>query len=99
MAPCLDQLPRRLYWQPGPATRTAFSGSAGSDAEGLPQEMVMDSEELVDAALAGFDAGEDVTMPSLPDHADWQAFNAARAKLGPNLSRQHAAVRYRRAAA
>ncbi len=81
------------------ATRTAFWASAGSDAESLPKEMVMDAEELVDAALAGFDAGEDVTIPSLPDRADWDAFTAARAKLGPNLSRQHAAAHYRRAAA
>jgi len=59
----------------------------------------MSAEELVDAALAGFDAGEDVTIPSLPERADWDAFNAARVKLGPNLSRQHAAARYRREAA
>jgi hypothetical protein len=81
------------------ATRTGFWGSAGASADALPPEMVMDAEELVDAALAGFDAGEDVTIPSLPERADWDAFNAARAKLGPNLSRQHAADRYRRAAA
>jgi uncharacterized protein len=61
--------------------------------------MVMDAEELVDAAPTGFDAGEDVTIPSLPKRADWDAFSAARAKLGPNLSRQHAAERYHRAAA
>jgi len=54
----------------------------------------MDAEELVDAALAGLDAGEDVTIPSLPDRADWGVFNAARGRIGPNLSRQHAAARY-----
>lgn len=81
------------------AIHTAFWGSAGGDADSLPPEMVMNAEEMVDAALAGFDAGEDVTIPSLPERADWDAFNAARAKLGPNLSRQHAAPRYRRAAA
>jgi short-subunit dehydrogenase len=73
------------------ATRTAFWGPAG---EGLPAEMMMNAEELVDAALAGLDAGEDVTIPSLPDRADWDSFNAARGRLGPNLSRQHAAARY-----
>ena len=77
------------------ATATAFWGS-GEGA--LPAEMVMAAAELVDAALAGFDAGEDVTIPSLPDPADWDGFNAARVKLGPNLSRQHAAPRYQRAA-
>jgi hypothetical protein len=36
-----------------------------------------------------------VTIPSLPDRADWSAFLAARAKLGPNLSHHHAASRYK----
>ena len=88
-----EMAPRGVQVQavlPG-ATRTAFWGPAG---EGLPAEMVMDADELVDAALAGLDAGEDVTIPSLPDRADWDSFNAARGRLGPNLSRQHAAARY-----
>jgi short-subunit dehydrogenase len=77
------------------ATATAFwSRAAGA----LPPEMVMTADELVDAALAGFDAGEEVTIPSLPEPTDWDAYNAARAKLGPNLSRRHAAGRYHRAA-
>ncbi len=45
---------------------------------------------MVDAALAGFDAGEVITIPSLPDAADWQAFENARDKLGPNLSLREA---------
>ena len=53
---------------------------------------------MVDAALAGFDAGETVTIPALPDVADWQAFESARQALGPNLSRAHAAPRYEVAA-
>ncbi len=81
------------------ATRTPIWGSAGTSADQLPPEMVMDAEEMVDAALAGLDAGEDVTIPSLPNRADWDAFEAARAKLGPNLSRQHAADRYHLVAA
>jgi uncharacterized protein len=36
---------------------------------------------------------EDVTIPSLPERADWDSFNAARGRLAPNLSRQHAAAR------
>ena len=77
------------------AIRTAFWGNAGGDGGALPPEMVMDVEEMVDAALAGLKAGEDVTIPSLSNRGDWDAFNAARARLGPNLSRQHAADRYR----
>ena len=49
---------------------------------------------MVEAALVGLDRRELVTMPSLPDMADWQAYTAARLPLGPNLSRQHAAEHY-----
>ena len=66
------------------------------DGSQLPPEMIMEVGEMVDAALAGFDQGELVTIPSLPDAADWQAFVAARSALGPNLSRNHAAPRYKR---
>lgn len=57
--------------------------------------MVMGVDEMVDAALAGFDRGELITIPSLPDPADWEAFNAARLALGPNLSKDRAAARYK----
>jgi hypothetical protein len=33
----------------------------------------MSGDDLVDAALAGFDIGEFVTIPSLPEVADWNA--------------------------
>ena len=58
----------------------------------------MSADELVDAALAGFDQGELITIPSLPDANDWERFNTARQALRPNLSHQHAAERYKRAA-
>jgi len=45
-------------------------------------------------ALAGLDLGEAVTIPSLPQTADWNAFTAARHALGPNLSRNQPAPRY-----
>jgi uncharacterized protein len=35
-----------------------------------------------------------VTIPSLPDAADWRRYEEARLALGPNLSRNHAARRY-----
>jgi uncharacterized protein len=77
------------------ATRTEIWARAGFDIEHLDPAMVMGVDEMVDAALAGLDAGELVTIPSLPDAGDWDAFTAARANLGPNLSRSHAADRYR----
>jgi hypothetical protein len=54
----------------------------------------MTVEDMVDAALAGFDQGEFVTIPALPDLADWQALEAARLALQPNLSRAQPAARY-----
>jgi short-subunit dehydrogenase len=77
------------------ATRTEIWERSGKDIESLPAEMLMEVDEMVDAALAGFDAGELVTIPSLPNAADWQALEAARQKLGPNLSRNRAAERYK----
>lgn len=60
----------------------------------IPAAMVMDVEEMVDAALAGLDLGEVLTVPSLPERADLDAFLAAREALRPNLSHAHAAARY-----
>jgi short-subunit dehydrogenase len=59
----------------------------------------MQTDDMVDAALAGLDQGELFTIPSLPDAADWQAYEAARQKLLPNLSRKNPASRYRARAA
>lgn len=76
------------------ATRTEIWGKAGVDVASFPTEMLMDVEEMVDAALSGLDQGETVTIPSLPDASDWRRFEEARLALGPNLSRQYAAPRY-----
>ncbi|KDP86471.1 AraC family transcriptional regulator [Cupriavidus sp. SK-3] len=81
------------------AIRTEFWDVAGRPVESLPQDWVMSADDLVDAALSGLDQGEVVTLPSLPDAADWDAFEAARAALGPNLSRSVPAARFRVAAA
>jgi uncharacterized protein len=77
------------------ATATEFWDRAGMPIQHLPGEWVMPAEEMVDAALTGLDQGELVTIPSLPDIGDWQKVDAARIALKPNLSRQHAAARYR----
>jgi len=80
------------------ATRTDIWAKSGVDLASLPQEMLMETGEMVDAALAGLDQGELVTIPSLPDAAAWERLEAARLALGPNLSRNRAASRYRGAA-
>jgi short-subunit dehydrogenase len=76
------------------ATATDFWGIAGRPVEHLPKAIVMSAEDVVDAALAGLDHGEFVTLPALPDAADWAAYEAARQKLMPNLSRSTPAARY-----
>jgi short-subunit dehydrogenase len=76
------------------ATRTAIWEKAGTNIASLPPNMVMDVDEMVDAALAGLDRGELVTIPSLPDTADWEACEAARQNLMPKLSLSTPAPRY-----
>ncbi|KQY27430.1 AraC family transcriptional regulator [Caulobacter sp. Root487D2Y] len=78
------------------ATRTEiWDRSGGGGADKLDPNMLMEVDDLVDAALAGFRQGELVTIPSLPDPVDFAAYDAARAKLLPNLSRNRPAERYR----
>lgn len=77
------------------ATRTEIWKKSGTDIAAMPQEMLMDVDEMVDAALAGLDQGETVTIPALPDVQEWSAATAARLKMSPHLSLQHAAARYR----
>jgi uncharacterized protein len=60
----------------------------------IPAQYIMDADEMVDAALAGFDAHELVTIPSLPDPADFESWETARAKLRGNASRDRSAPRY-----
>jgi hypothetical protein len=76
------------------ATATDFWGIAGTPLEHVPSEIVMRAEDMVDAALAGLDQGEVITIPALPDAGDWAAYEAARQKLMPNLSRSAPAARY-----
>ena len=79
------------------AISTPFWSRAGVPVEHLPQHIVMQADELVDAALSGFDQHELVTIPSLPDAAQWEAFSTARLAMGPGLSLQKAAARYQKA--
>src|SRR2546422_1486936 len=77
------------------ATTTEFWDIAGiplHDLRAGPDVLV---GERGGPALTGLDLGEFATIPSLPDIADWDAFEAARRKLMPHLSRAHPAARYR----
>lgn len=81
------------------ATATNFWDVAGVPVAHLPQGIVMQADEMVDASLAGLDLGELITIPSLPDVKEWESYDAARKALTPKLSRAQAADRYRKSAA
>ncbi|MCW2318667.1 short-subunit dehydrogenase [Rhodoblastus acidophilus] len=77
------------------ATRTEFFDRLGIALDTrFPADKVMSAEDLVDAALAGYDQGEIVTAPSLPELADWDRYIASRHALDPNLSHRKPAARY-----
>jgi uncharacterized protein len=76
------------------ATATEFWDTAGLPVHNLPSEIVMSAEDMVDAALAGLDQGETVTIPSLPDKAEWDGFDTARRAMSGRLSSTVPARRY-----
>lgn len=90
----LELGPRGVYVQAvlPAATRTELWGRAGADEASLPP--MMDVNELVDAALVGFDRREDVTIPPLHDGTLWDAFDRARQAMLPNFGSVHPAPRY-----
>lgn len=77
------------------ATATEFWDIAGTPVHQLPSSIVMSANDLVDAALAGLDQGEVVTIPSLPDKAEWDRFDTARRAMAGRLSSALPAPRYR----
>jgi uncharacterized protein len=76
------------------ATATEFWDVAGLPVHNLPAAIVMRAQDMVDAALAGLDQGEIVTIPSLPDKDEWDRFEAARRAMSGKLSSAVPARRY-----
>jgi uncharacterized protein len=76
------------------ATATDFWDIGGYPVSNFPAEFVMRTEDLVDSALSGLDQGELVTIPALPDKAEWDKFEAARRDMSTRLSRSEPAARY-----
>jgi uncharacterized protein len=91
----LELAPKGVYVQAVlPATtRTEIWEHVGADVNTLSN--VMEVDDLVDAALVGFDRRELVTIPPLPDDGQWDALQAARQAMLPNYGNQHPAERYR----
>jgi short-subunit dehydrogenase len=76
------------------ATATDFWELSATPLDGLPAKVVMNADDMVKAAIAGFELGETITIPSLPDVADWETYEAARQNLIPKLSLSSPAGRY-----
>lgn len=77
------------------ATRSEIWENSGKDVDAILPGMVMETADLVDAALLGYDRGEVVTIPPLEDEEQYNAYEAARLAMAPNLSRKDVAPRYR----
>ncbi len=77
------------------ATATEIWGLAGLPHQNLPASIVMSPEDMVDAALAGLDQGERVTLPSLHDGGEWTRFEAARRAISQRFGNSMPAPRYR----
>ena len=76
------------------ATATEFWDVAGMPVHQLPAQIVMSADDMVDAALAGLDLGETVTIPSLADKAEWDRHETGRLAMSGKLSSAIPAPRY-----
>jgi short-subunit dehydrogenase len=63
------------------STATEFWDSAGVPLSALDPASIMTPDQVVDAALAGFDQGETVTFPTVEDDLLWSRYEAARQAL------------------
>jgi short-subunit dehydrogenase len=77
------------------ATATDLWANAGRPWHELPPEIVMTTQDMVDAALVGLDEGELVTLPSLQDGGEWTRWEAARRELSQRFGNSEPAPRYR----
>ena len=75
------------------ATATPFWDIAGVGIQNLPASIVMTTEDMVDASLAGLDQGEIVTIPALPDLEEWDRYELARRAMSARLSNMTPATR------
>lgn len=78
-------------------TVTEFYEAAGVPIANFDQSVFMTAENLVDAALAGLDRGEEVTLPSVHDLELWNTYDTARQKLFGGTQNGQPAPRYKAA--
>ncbi len=67
---------------------------AGIGVQNLDPATVMSAEDCVDAALAGLDNGEPVTLPSVEDPNLWANFDGALLKMAQASQTGKPASRY-----
>ena len=79
------------------ATATEFWQTCGLPLENLDKSIVMSADDMVDAALVGFERGELITIPSLHAVEKWNDYDAARRAMSTLLSTNTPAPRYRAA--
>lgn len=81
---------------PGPI-RTEFFSAQGMDDSVFPDGAYLTPQQLVRAALAGAEAGEAVTVPSLGDLAIWERMEVDRQAFMGAIGSGQVAARYRQA--
>lgn len=74
-------------------TATEFWDIAGFGAY-ADSPLAMPAEKMVDAALAGLDLGEVVTIPPLQDGALWDEYEALRRRICADLAHAEPSARY-----
>jgi short-subunit dehydrogenase len=77
------------------ATRTDIWTNSGKDVDAILPGKVMETADMVDAALLGYDRGEVVTIPALQDEDQYKAYHFARLAMASYLSSKEVAPRYR----
>ena len=85
----------------GVRVQTVLPGATATDfwdVAGYPPQktaaITMSAEDCVDAALAGLDAGEQVTIPGLHESDLWTRWEADRRALAPKFGNAKPAPRY-----
>lgn len=78
------------------ATATEIWEVSGVSVNDLPADSVMSAQDMVDAALAGLDQGEAVTVPPLHDLKLWENYEVARLEVFGASRTGIPAARYQR---
>jgi hypothetical protein len=78
---------------PGPI-RTEFFSSQGLSDSVFPDSSYLTPDQLVDAALAGAEAGELITIPSMADRCVWERLEETRLAFLSTVNSGAVAQRY-----